>query len=350
MKILHISHPYHSVTKSSGVIADLLSKLGHVRTEYIDPNHFEDVLPGLIDWNPQLVIISMHEFLAIPFLERGFNTWVVPMFDGIGGYTSDFWRSLKGVKVIAFSKVVHVYFKSLRIPSVHIRYFPELESDFWSTKKNCVKLWWRVPEINPTNIFSKVGHLVDSIDVRQGASDFLFDEDFDVSNHKINTCILPMNSSPHDYRDWLDGALYYAAPRKFEGIGLSLLEAMSHGMIPIASNNNVMNEYVRHGWNGFLIDFDSPNIVPTGYSTDKLLKNIETQFKMGALKYKSSSEQIRKLLIADSQREISRKKNVSYGLERFNFWKDKNGHGASKYTVSSISIIRDRFIAHRNNL
>jgi hypothetical protein len=71
---------------------------------------------------------------------------------------------------------------------------------------------------------------------------------------------------------------------------------------------------------------------------------------MGALKYKSSSEQIRKLLIADSQREISSEKNVSYGLEKFNFWKDKNGHGTSKYTVSSISNIRDWFIAQRNKL
>jgi glycosyltransferase involved in cell wall biosynthesis len=51
----------------------------------------------------------------------------------------------------------------------------------------------------------------------------------------------------------------YIAPREYEGIGLSYLESMAMGKAVIAVDNPTMNEYIKHGINGYLINLKSPN-------------------------------------------------------------------------------------------
>ena len=46
----------------------------------------------------------------------------------------------------------------------------------------------------------------------------------------------------------------FIAPRYFEGIGWSFIEAMTKGMAVVAFNQPTMNEYIKNGVNGYLID------------------------------------------------------------------------------------------------
>ncbi len=50
----------------------------------------------------------------------------------------------------------------------------------------------------------------------------------------------------------------YIAPRLFEGIGFSFLEAMSMGKAVIAADHPTMNEYIIHGVNGYLFSEHAP--------------------------------------------------------------------------------------------
>jgi glycosyltransferase involved in cell wall biosynthesis len=48
------------------------------------------------------------------------------------------------------------------------------------------------------------------------------------------------------------------APRTYDGIGQSFLEAMSYGIKVIASDSPTMNEYIRHNHNGYLYRLSAP--------------------------------------------------------------------------------------------
>ena len=52
----------------------------------------------------------------------------------------------------------------------------------------------------------------------------------------------------------LEACSLYLTPRESEGIGMSFLDAMSSGLAVIAADNPTMNEYIRHGDNGYLFN------------------------------------------------------------------------------------------------
>ncbi|MCK5595643.1 glycosyltransferase family 4 protein [bacterium] len=61
-----------------------------------------------------------------------------------------------------------------------------------------------------------------------------------------------------EYDKLLSSCNVFIAPRQFEGIGMSFIEALSRGICVIAPNNSTMNEYIIHGRNGLLYDLKNP--------------------------------------------------------------------------------------------
>jgi len=57
-----------------------------------------------------------------------------------------------------------------------------------------------------------------------------------------------------DFQDVLHGSNVFFAPRLYEGIGMSFLEAMSKGMCVVAPHFPTMCEYIIHGKTGLLYD------------------------------------------------------------------------------------------------
>lgn len=56
----------------------------------------------------------------------------------------------------------------------------------------------------------------------------------------------------------------YVTPTRYEGFGLTLLEAMAAGSPIIASDIPVVNEIIWHGQNGWLVPYDDPEGLATG--------------------------------------------------------------------------------------
>lgn len=56
----------------------------------------------------------------------------------------------------------------------------------------------------------------------------------------------------------------YVTPTRYEGFGLTLLEAMSAGCPIVTSNIPVVNEIVQHGENGWLAEYNNPDDVARG--------------------------------------------------------------------------------------
>ena len=68
--------------------------------------------------------------------------------------------------------------------------------------------------------------------------------------------------SPEEYGRVLQEQNVFFAPRRYEGIGMSFLEAMSLGMAVISPDNPTMNEYISSGETGYLYDPDNPALPP----------------------------------------------------------------------------------------
>ena len=58
----------------------------------------------------------------------------------------------------------------------------------------------------------------------------------------------------------MEKSAVYIAPRLYEGIGMSFLEAMAHGRCVIAPDNPTMNEYITDKVTGYL--YNPNQIVP----------------------------------------------------------------------------------------
>lgn len=59
-------------------------------------------------------------------------------------------------------------------------------------------------------------------------------------------------------QQYIQKSALYFAPRKYEGIGMSFLEAMASGRCVIAPDYPTMNEYIKNGETGYLYNFKRP--------------------------------------------------------------------------------------------
>ena len=78
----------------------------------------------------------------------------------------------------------------------------------------------------------------------------------DVASYKITESEWLTDKS--DYADLLRSADVFIAPRLYEGIGMSVLDAMANGLCVVAPNRATMNEYLQDGVTGILYEPKAP--------------------------------------------------------------------------------------------
>lgn len=57
---------------------------------------------------------------------------------------------------------------------------------------------------------------------------------------------------------YLEKACFFVSASKYEGFGISVVEAMASGTVPILNNIKPFNDFLINGKNGFIIDFSNP--------------------------------------------------------------------------------------------
>ncbi len=92
----------------------------------------------------------------------------------------------------------------------------------------------------------------------------------------------------NDFLEYFSKAEFFVSASEFESFGLSGVEAMSIGMIPILNDIESFRNFIVQGKNGFLLDYSNPDIAAKRIleiMEIKSKKNISEEAKKTALSY-----------------------------------------------------------------
>lgn len=185
-----------------------------------------------------------------------------PMYDGLppGNF---FWKVVGalGIKLICFSAPVFSKAYENNIPNIRVKYYREsILSEkllFGGLKKKISIFFWYRGGIrfsdwkklfNPSDI-ERVVYL--SIPDPNHVKENISKED--IVKYKID--VISTSFLPHEeYLRFISECDIFIAPRKKEGIGMSFLEALAMGKGLVGYNDGTMNEYIKHGVNGYIFD------------------------------------------------------------------------------------------------
>ncbi|MDD3437174.1 MAG: glycosyltransferase [Candidatus Gastranaerophilales bacterium] len=276
-KVLFIAHQYHEKTKSCDFMIELFSDFFDVDVSYGMPQELNT------NYNTIIFLQVSPDKKTLKNLKNK-NIIFFPMYDAVRAWKFKDWYLLRNCKIINFSKKIHAILKEIGLNSIYLQYFIE-PKEFSKGNKNEVFFWQRVEPIN----FEVIKKLFEG-------------KNYKIHLHKAtdpNNNFLPPSESDEvkygiTYTDWFDSKKemwdliakkqIFIAPRVAEGIGMSFLEAMAMGKVIVANDEPTMNEYIRHGINGYLFDFNNPT--PMDFSDiDRVQKNSWEFCKQGYQKW-----------------------------------------------------------------
>ena len=249
--LLYIGHSYHNKTQSTGFLLDLLN-LKYKVTLFdlgFDPCTTPDSEATYAEVNGRHfdVVACFQHLPTRKILNKciTFNHGVFfPMYDGAPSRSSSVWQDYSDFQIISFSRTLHNELLQLGLSSHYIQYFPKpVAIGAWGDEK-AVFFWNRVSSINLNTVETLL---------KQFPLDHLHIHRAPDPGHETSRAG-DRFASMTTYSDWcptradmqrtiMESALYIA-PRPYEGIGMSFLEAMAMGRCVIANNQPTMNEYI----------------------------------------------------------------------------------------------------------
>lgn len=281
-RLAFIGHSYHRATKSSQFFIDLL------KARY-DIDFFWDET-----WNRQARIdfsktdgkvydvAILFQVMYPVYHLRGLNCRslvLVPMYDEVHlTARSDFyWKQYRGARFLCFSKALHEKFSKLGLDSKYFQFFPLPAATPKENKTNGLKaiFWHRTDELGWETVKQLILPGVFKKIYIHSTPDPPFAGGIEIPRgdmEKYNISISSWFEKKEDFLALLQECDVFFAPRFYEGIGLSFLEAMAMGKCVVAPDNPTMNEYMKDGVNGILYDALNPRLCSFNHC-DEIGKN-----------------------------------------------------------------------------
>jgi glycosyltransferase involved in cell wall biosynthesis len=265
--LVYSGHSHHRVTGSTAFFLDLLAQkyqLSVIWDESWTPAGAPLLAEQINALNPDVVLF----FQLLPTRKelrkiRCNQLFLVPMHDGVVGNPGMRWKKIRdsGLQVINFCRATHAFFTQLGYRSMCVQYWPPPQVSSVEISKSARILFWaRKRDIGWPLLKTLLGaQRPERIVLRIVADpgEFLEMPSADeISDYKIEVVTEWLDKSR--YMELLRSCNVFMAPRLYEGIGQSFLEAMSFGMAVIAPDSPTMNEYIQHGHNGYLYSYAAP--------------------------------------------------------------------------------------------
>lgn len=265
MKILFIDHKFHTKTKSSNFFLKILSSIAGalIDVEYVDVDTDRRIAALERPREHDLAVIWQLDFLAPVFLAAGYPTVVIPMFDGSANMPYEHWLAMAGASFVNFSRTLHERVSAVGARSFLTRYYqkPYPESSLPKFDDLRAILWMRRPEdgLTPRFFEQLIGDDLASIHVHNapdsGISPILRGSDY--GTHRLRCTESRWKQEANPYVDALSKVNLFIAPRLSEGIGMAMVEALARGLLVLAHDDAVHNEYIANWSNGVLFSRSS---------------------------------------------------------------------------------------------
>jgi hypothetical protein len=193
------------------------------------------------------------------------NVVLVPMYDNCPKDRAS-WEIYRDCKILCFCSALADLLSGFGLSVLTARYYPPVPDTGadWNGDGLRAFFWPRSPDLNWSHVRSLVEGTTWSR-IHLHVTNNLGEVPLDLTEEEARR--LPVTrsswfSSPDEYARVLREHQVFFAPRRYEGIGMSFLEAMSIGMAVIAPDRATMNEYIRSGTSGYLYDPDAPVAPP----------------------------------------------------------------------------------------
>jgi len=297
-KIVYVGHSYHTKTKSTAFLIEHLKKYFDV-TEVIDESWLgEKLFPNLSFIDKSYIgVIFFQNIPDIEVIKKINNDNIIffPMYDNVGGRDYDFWKKYIDVKIINFSKTLHKRLKNWGLDSIYVQYFSK-PLPFVKNKTHKVFFWQRTNAIDINLVEKLFGNLKTKIHFHQAVDpNCTFVGPSKEQEKKFDIKYSSWFNTREEMQQKIQECDIYIAPREYEGIGMSFLEAMSMGKVVIAINNPTMNEYITNNQTGYL--FDKDNLKPINFSKiSEIRKNTYNYVKNGYKNWEKEKNKIIKFI------------------------------------------------------
>ena len=157
-----------------------------------------------------------------------------------------------------FSKTLHQKLKRWGFETSYVQYFPK-PGDFLPGADDELFFWQRITGININTLATLLDKYQAKIHIHKSIDPgHTFTEPTESEQKKYQVTFSDWFETREEMQEMIKSRGLFIAPRVYEGIGLSFLEAMAMGKAVIAANNPTMNEYISHGETGYLFDVNKP--------------------------------------------------------------------------------------------
>lgn len=186
----------------------------------------------------------------------------IPMWDAHTRRSQSWWNQWKQypIKFISFSRRLTNIAEKANIPVFDLQYFDDpstMASVSWGGELNAF-YWNRAGLLNAGQLSALCNALSLEHLFYRPILDFyvpratLFNLPDRIGKTKVHT----LDYMAHeDYLEVLRKSNLYIAPRWFEGVGLTVTEALAAGSVVLANNAPTMNEYIAHGKTGIFLPY-----------------------------------------------------------------------------------------------
>lgn len=292
-----IDHSFHQTTLSTKFIPELLAT--HYEVDMYWDTSWQgepNITADQLNHKHYDIIVFVQTILPIKQLRQlqAQIIWI-PMYDGVPIDNAGYWLELSTLplKVISFSQTLAQQLQHYKIDCLPVQFYFDPKQFPQVTDYSTIRIffWQR------TNItFALVRRLFTKLPVHRWVIKINPDPNHVASRPTPAECtqyhitvIEGGYNNKSDYLQLLAQCNVYICPRAYEGIGMSFLEAMAMGLIPIALDHPTMNEYIQSGVTGVLTTTFDPI---TALDLPNMAKQLKTKAEQGFHRWQQQQTEI----------------------------------------------------------
>ncbi|MDO9231858.1 MAG: glycosyltransferase [bacterium] len=300
-----VDHSFHKKTKSTYFLRNILAEHFEVIDVWDESWNGGDVLTAefINSQNFEYVLFFQSHLPVNEFKKIKAKIIWVPMYDGVVGLGNFFWMEMSSlsIKIISFSKTLSDKLRYFGFDVFDVQYFFDFNKFEKIEKSDGIKIFfWQRTDFNFNDVKKIIGN--------QKINQFILKLDPDPrykavfpsqkDMEKYNVRIVQGFLSKEEYMQMLSESNLFISPRKFEGIGMSFIEAMTMGLAVAAIDNPTMNEYIKHGENGYLLKLNQLEEIDFS-EFSKVGENARIYCENGYIKWTEDSNKISEFILSD---------------------------------------------------